>query len=119
MTDLTLRYTVPGLVMLLLLLSPACQDGPDENLLAVEAFVEEKVQERLATYRTILDQQCREAILQEAGAIADSILLAEARLRRDSVNKPPRPAKPEKPELKKLEDSLSLDPLFRDSLSKQ
>lgn len=119
MMNFALRYKLVGMVALLMLLSPSCQEGPDENLLAVEAFVEEKVEERLATYRAILDQQCWEAILQEAGTIADSILLTEARLRRDSVNKPPRPDKPEKPELKKLNDSLSLDPLFRDSLSGQ
>lgn len=94
----------------------ACSTGPDENRLAVDAFLEKEVEERIATYREILFQKCREDILEEAGEIVDSILITEARLQRDSTNKPPKPEKPEKPELKMLKDSLSLDPLFRDSM---
>lgn len=95
----------------------ACNSGPDENRVAVDAFLEQQVEERLETYRRILYQQCRDKVLEEAGKIADSILILEARLKRDSLNKPARPLKPERPELKKLKDSLKLDPLFRDTSS--
>lgn len=107
------RYGWPALLTCLL----GCQDGPDDNLIAVEAFVQEQVEERLANYRRILSQQCWEAVIQEAGVIADSILINEARRRRDSLGKPPRPIKPEKPELKKLQDSLTLDPILPDTIS--
>ena len=94
-----------------------CKDGPDGNRLAVDAFVEEQVEERLDVYQKILAQQCWDKILEEAGKIADSILINEARLKRDSIDKPPKPEKPERPEMKHLKDSLVLDPLFRDSIT--
>ena len=107
------RFFLP----LLLLSITACGNVQDENRIAVETFLEQQVEERLATYKRILDKQCRDNILEEAGKIADSILIAEARLRRDSMNKPPKPTKPGRPELKKLKDSLTLDPLFRDTVT--
>ena len=105
--------------LFLLLLLAACQSGPDQNRVAVETFVEQEVENRLALYRRILNQQCRDNILEEAGRIADSILITEARLKRDSLGKPPKPEKPERPELKQLKDSLTLDPLFRDTTGKR
>lgn len=101
---------------LFLLLFAACQSGPDENQVAVETFLEKEVTDRLALYQRILNQQCRDNVLEEAGKIADSILISEARLKRDSMGKPPKPTKPDRPELKTLKDSLSLDPLFRDTV---
>ena len=95
----------------------SCNNGPDENQVAVESFVEQQVEQQLATYKKIFLQQCRDKVLLEAGRIADSILINEARLKRDSMGKPPKPLKPEKPEIKQLKDSLSLDPLFRDTMS--
>lgn len=98
-------------------LSACRSDGRDENQVAVERFLEQQVAERIATYKRILEQQCRDKVLEEAGKIADSILIAEARLQRDSMNKPAKPTKPERPELKTLKDSLKLDPLFRDTIT--
>jgi hypothetical protein len=106
-------HRLPFAVLLLFVFS--CSDGPDENQVAVESFVEQQVEQQLATYKRILLKQCRDNILTEAGRLADSILITEARLRRDSMGKPPRPVKPDKPELKTLKDSLGLDPLFRDT----
>ncbi|PHN07433.1 hypothetical protein [Flavilitoribacter nigricans] len=106
-----------GLALVIVTALVACGDGPDENQVAVEAFLKQQVEERILTYRQILTQQCRDNVLEEAGKIADSILIAEARLQRDSMNKPPKPLKPDRPELKKLKDSLKLDPLFRDTIT--
>lgn len=104
-------------VSVLLFSAISCGDGPDENQIAVEAFLKQQVEERLITYKRILDQQCIDKVLEEAGKIADSILIAEARMKRDSMNKPPKPSKPDRPELKQLKDSLKLDPLFRDTIT--
>ena len=106
-------YRLPSILLLLFLFG--CQSGPDENRVAVDAFVKQEVEKRLATYKKILEQQCRDNVLEEAGRLADSILISEARLKRDSLLKPPKPEKPEKPEIKALKDSISLDPLFRDT----
>jgi hypothetical protein len=91
------------------------KSGPDENRVAVDNFVKQEVENRLASYKRILEQQCRDNILEEAGKLADSILISEARLKRDSLLKPPKPVKPEKPEIKQLKDSVNLYPLFRDT----
>lgn len=104
-------YRLPFAVLFLF----SCNSGPDDNKIAVQAFVEKQVEEQLATYKRIFMQQCRDKVLLEAGQIADSILITEARLKRDSMGKPPKPLKPEKPEIKQLKDSLTLDPLFRDT----
>lgn len=111
-------YSLPyyqAALVIVLCLAASCEGGPDRNKVAVQKFVELQVEEQLATYRKIMMQQCRDKVLEEAGRIADSILITEARLKRDSMGKPPKPLKPEKPEIKLLKDSLSLDPLFRDT----
>ncbi|MDV7396231.1 hypothetical protein RZS08_32860, partial [Arthrospira platensis SPKY1] len=58
-------------------------------------------------------QRCYEQALEEASLLADSILIEEARLERDTIGKPPIPPKPEKPEIKSLLDSLPIGPLVR------
>lgn len=79
------------------------------------AYIEEQVEERIKEYKRILDDRCREDVLEEANRLTDSILLVRARLERDSLDKPPIPDKPEKPEVKTIIDSVPVAPLFTDS----
>ncbi|MBX2873529.1 MAG: hypothetical protein KTR30_15555 [Saprospiraceae bacterium] len=79
------------------------------------AYIEEQVEERILEYKRILDERCREEVLDEANRLTDSILLVRARLERDSLDKPPRPDKPDKPEVKTIIDSVPVAPLFMDS----
>ena len=79
------------------------------------AYIEQQVEERIEEYKRILDERCREDVIEEANRLTDSILLVRARLERDSLDKPPRPDKPDKPEVKTIIDSVPVAPLFIDS----
>lgn len=78
----------------------------NRNRDAVEAMIQQEVTDRVATYRNNRVQRCYKDAVKEASIIADSVLLIEARMKRDSASKPPRPTKPEQPVAKKLRDSL-------------
>ncbi len=97
--------------ILLLLLLTACEED-DRNQKAVQAMIEEEVNQRLNNYREARMQRCWEDALEEASKQADSILLVEARQNRDTLGKPPKPSKPEKPEIKSVKDSLPVKPLL-------
>ena len=78
----------------------------------IDAVIEEKVQERLDEFERVIMKRCLDRALEEAGTIADSIIIEQARMQKDTSKRPPRPLRPEQPELKSLEDSLELAPLF-------
>ncbi|MCB9267744.1 MAG: hypothetical protein H6558_22190 [Lewinellaceae bacterium] len=84
----------------------------DRNKIAVQAVIEKEVARRVENYRQVRMQRCYEKALEEASHQADSILLLEARLERDTLSKPPKPHKPEKPEIKTLLDSTPVKPLL-------
>ena len=89
----------------------------DRNKNAVQAVIEEEVNNRVQNYRQVRMERCFDKALEEASRLADSILIREARLERDTLGKPPKPVKPEKPEIKTLLDSTPIRPLLdRDSL---
>lgn len=86
----------------------------------VEALIQEELKKRVEDYRLVVMQQCRERALLKASSLADSILITEARLSRDTLGRPPKPIKPEKPEIKLPKDSLPVQPLLpgrKDSLN--
>ncbi|MCO6477526.1 MAG: hypothetical protein J5I94_12925 [Phaeodactylibacter sp.] len=95
----------------LFLLLAGCGED-DRNQRAVQAVIEEEVEKRVRNYKEVRMQRCYEQALQEASYLADSILLLEARLERDTMGKPPKPEKPEKPEIKTVLDSLPVKPLL-------
>lgn len=119
------------LALIAIALASACGED-DRNRIAVEQMIQEEVVQRVSTYRKNRTQRCYQDAVKEAGTLADSILLLEARLKRDTASKPPRPTRPERPAAKKLRDSLlkvapllsedsilrllKLDSLSRDSL---
>ena len=78
----------------------------NRNRIAVEKMIQEEVTQRVATYRENRTQRCYQDAVKEASSLADSILLLQARLNRDTASKPPRPTRPERPAAKKLRDSL-------------
>jgi hypothetical protein len=107
-----------GTINLLLVLATvltACQSSTHVDTAAV---IEEKVQERLAEFKRVIDLRCREKMLEEAGLIADSLVLMQARLKKDTLQRPVRPVRPGEPELKTLNDSLPLKPLFEPTIRK-
>ena len=75
----------------------------------------EKVEERVRKYKEEKHNSCQRKVLQKAGVVADSILLLEARLNRDTSGKPIIPEKPEIPEIIPIKDSIPVQPFYRDS----
>lgn len=102
------------LLLLGFLTLSACQSSTHVD---TDAVIEEKVQERLAEFKRVIDLRCREKVLEEAGLIADSLVLRQARLKKDTFQRPIKPVRPDEPELKTLNDSLPLKPFFEPSLS--
>ncbi len=90
-------------------------EPPETETEIRQSVIEEQVKERLALHRATKLRVCQEKVLAEASRLADSILIHQARLKRDTLSKPPKPFKPEKPEIKTLIDSVPVKPFFRDS----
>ncbi len=93
------------LLLLLTISSFACEAGEDQSV-KVQALVDGLVNDRIKSHKEIRLQRCREEMLREAGEKVDSILLEEARMRRDTLSRPPKPTKPLQPAFKALPDSL-------------
>lgn len=93
----------------------ACETQEDLQA-EVEALIEQRVEERRSSFIATIQKNCERDILVEATRIVDSIIIAEARLKKDTIPKPLRPDRPEVPELKQLKDTSPVSPLFRDSL---
>lgn len=90
---------------------PSCF-RPQVDQTEVIALMESTLQEKLDAYRQRMEEDCQKRILKEAARVADSIIVEEARLYRDTVQRPPIPPRPERPETKKLPDSLPVGPLI-------
>ena len=106
-----MRRTACYIIQVLLLTSflSTCS-SPSE--IDVDAVIHEKVTERLASFKQVLEQNCRDKVYEEAGLIADSIILEYAKMKKDTNYRPLRPLRPEQPEFQVLEDTLLLEPLF-------
>ncbi|MEY3051804.1 MAG: hypothetical protein RLY31_1589 [Bacteroidota bacterium] len=76
--------------------------------------IQEKLVERRMIWETDVRRKCRESVLNKAVAIADSMIIAQARQRRDTSGRPvvpPRPAAPD-PVSSDL-DTLPLQPILQ------
>ncbi|MCB0639024.1 MAG: hypothetical protein KDC54_20485 [Lewinella sp.] len=106
----------PVFLLLVATLLAGCESA---TAVDVDQVIEDNVEERLAAFRAVLEDRCREQAVEEAGLLADSIILERARLNRDTTGRPPRPHRPDMPELLTIDDSVfQLRPLF-DSLGRK
>jgi hypothetical protein len=92
-----------------------CDDAEEQKAIE-EMVIQRELDRRIANYKTVLFENCQERAIEEATRIADSIMIEEARLLKDTMGKPAKPPRPERPELRKLEDSTPVRPFLRDSL---
>lgn len=104
-----MKLIIPVCLLSILLFSSCGEDN--RNKIAVEKVVNEEIERRVNDYIQMRIKRCQDKAIAEANEIADSILIAEARLARDTITKPPKPLKPEKPEIKSLLDSTPVQPL--------
>ncbi|MBK7869953.1 MAG: hypothetical protein IPJ74_04310 [Saprospiraceae bacterium] len=99
------------IAILLLNVLVAC-DSEEEAQRIERILIEQNVEKRLADYKMIHDRNCRTKILEEATRIADSLIILEARLSKDTLLKPFKPERPEKPALKTLPDTAKIKPFL-------
>lgn len=96
-----------ALVLLLLLFSCSGRNDADSKAVLHERFLD-----RVAALEGNLLRKCREDVLEEAMAQADSLLIDRARRLSRIEGRPPRPNRPGTPEIKVLSSPLPLRPLF-------
>jgi len=113
------RINLPAIALasLLFVAASACQNEAD-RLAARQNAIEQEVANKLETFRKIKAQNCRDEVLTAASLIADSLIIANARMQLDTTFKPPKPFKPEQPTLQTLIDSVPVKPLFKEKPKK-
>ena len=98
-----------GILSLLFLAS--CGEREAQRQL-VNEVVQEQLLARIRNYKEIRYRKCLEEMYRQAGEIADSLLLMEARQTRDSTGKPIVPLKPGQPEIKVFADTVPIAPFL-------
>ena len=108
------KYSSLLVILSTLLLS--CQERDEAN---IAKMIEERVERRLTEYVQIENDRCRIQLLEEASAVADSILRANPiRISLDSLQRPPVPPKPTKPQFERPKDSIKIAPIIAPKLEK-
>lgn len=95
-----------------LLVAFASCESEEEKQQFEQMLIEQDVEKRIVEYKRILDENCEAKVLEEATRIADSIIIEQARMLKDTLLKPFKPDRPEAPELKTLEDTLKVKPFL-------
>ncbi len=76
-------------------------------------MIREKVSKRMAKFEQTTVEKCTRKVLERAGEMVDSILIARARLQvKEIVPKPDIPFRPERPEVKIPKDTTPIVPIF-------
>jgi hypothetical protein len=101
------RTLLPGLLLAMLVLFPAFQTPTRQQL------IREAIDEKIKTFRERAAEECQNRVLTRASEIVDSLMIEEARRRKDTIPKPPRPDKPPSPEVKLGKDSSEVKPFLR------
>lgn len=89
----------------------SCESEEEKQALD-QMMIEEEVKRRVEEYTRILGDNCQTRVLEEATLLADSLMILEARLAKDTLFKPIKPLRPEKPELRILQDSTPVKPFL-------
>lgn len=98
-------------LLALVLCCLACESEEDKQRLE-QLLIQTNVEQRLVEYERLVERNCREKVFEAATIIADSLIIAEARLLKDTLLKPFKPERPEQPELKRLEDTVPIRPFL-------
>jgi len=88
----------------------SCKKPPSKTKAEV---MQERLDGRIARWRGSVDRACLKKVLEEAEAIVDSTLLANARFKRDTSDIPARPGRPDRPVFVAPEDSMVVKPIFQ------
>ena len=80
-------------------------------------IIREKVAEKVQAFKDKKNRECRASMLAEAEQIADSLLLAEAKMEMEDSLVRFRPTRPVKPAQVPPIDSLTVQPVFKQASS--
>ncbi|MEM1327748.1 MAG: hypothetical protein AAGI23_17435 [Bacteroidota bacterium] len=98
----------PAIAMAMLLL--ACE--PQDNSEAKAQLIDERVAEKVERLRNSKADRCRTELYTQANTIVDSILIARAKVSKDTITKPMKVSRPDLPDAFLLEDTFAIHPLL-------
>ncbi|HHM21862.1 MAG TPA: hypothetical protein ENJ20_07540 [Bacteroidetes bacterium] len=101
--------TTTLLCLLLTMAFPACKKPPSKTKAQV---IQERLNQRLERWRKGMQRNCKNKIMETASAIADSTLLSNARLQRDTSGIPSIPPRPKLPDFTPPKDTTPVKPIF-------
>ncbi len=97
------------LIIFITVLGTACEKPPSKTKSEV---MQERLDGRLDRWRKGVKRVCLKKVLEDAEAIVDSTLLANARFKRDTSDIPIVPERPDRPDFVPPEDSVAVEPIF-------
>jgi hypothetical protein len=106
-------YLMPSLVAVASILLIAACDDEAKQAAAKEKAIMEELNNRLESWHAEIERTCIQQAYDEASRIVDSMLIATAKLQRDSTGKLFLPPRPEKPEFGASPDSITVEPLLK------
>ena len=86
--------------------------GPGKPAKSKREVIEERVAKKMAIWRSNFQKRCRRRAMEEATALVDSILIATARSKKDTVDKPVKPLKPNFPVFEVPLDTTPIGPVI-------
>jgi hypothetical protein len=110
-----MKSNVLFLIFLLWILL-ACQK--EEPKVTKVELIEQEVTLRIQQIMKNKKQRCLQESLERASTIVDSLVIARAKLDKDTLSKPPKPEKPLPPNRLTLKDTLQIKPFLSDSIRK-
>ena len=75
-------------------------------------MIQAEVERRLSEFRKNKIKNCLEGLVEQATAEVDSLLIEQARLNKNDLEKPAIPEKPEKPEIMSPLDTAPIQPII-------
>ncbi len=93
----------------------ACRDENQRAELERQ-LLESRLEERLETVRQIRRSECAQQLLDSARYLVDSLWVLEAFQSLDTLHRPFKPSRPEPPAAGNSLETLTVKPLFPDSI---
>lgn len=106
------KYLIP----LLCLCCLSCERDDTELR---QQMIERQIQDRLQNYMEVEKRRCMAKVMEEASALADSLLRANpVFITLDSLQRPPVPSRPDRPEFERRKDSIKIEPIIPEKEAK-
>jgi len=113
-----MKFYLPGLIVVVLTSTctfHACSNDAQKDD-AGNKLLQSRLEERLETVRQIRRTECAQQLLDSARYLVDSLWVLEAFQALDTLHRPYKPNKPTPPAVHNALETLSVKPLFPDSI---